>query len=664
MSTIDDLTEQLKRELAISEARCQAANDRLKALQEVNAGIEGAVGVAENLPVNSGEENEAGFGGIVVSDDVNNLIDTVSAANTTPNGAVVTPPRTPVANQSSGPERTDKLTGLKYTNEAEFYSSMGYALQATANFQLTLRDTTVLFTKFRPLNFAVSNLRGEKGVKKLKAIFEKLGPDAPERELFLSFRVANSAIVNPTAQFGFTIAHILALRGEVEMFEYMVSQGIRVYERDLTGRMPLHVLAAVENKKPGHTTVCRMLIDKMAAVFGAKPVGPNAPVDNSGLTPCGWLQGNLPSKELKDLLHQPGDMSVSKSLRRPELGSADADHVGRGEFSSFAEASLPGWKYSMEDAFCAHPEVKFPDGVGTCDVYAVFDGHGGADVAKFCSENLLKILTQTPGFIAEGRPGSDLAGALTRACLQLDAAVVAEEAIRLQGSTGVIVVITENQILCANVGDCRVVLEQRGHGNEAEGPETAIALTNDHTFKNEQEFERLKAVGAELDMKNSRVVYRFADPEDEEDVTIKRVEPTRTFGNAMSKLRLIPSSLGGGYEPTDPHTHALTAEPEISVHARVDADRFLVVACDGVWDVMENNDVSVLLQQQFDTEGTGASASASTSAADTRDTLRLLDSSREILATSLERGSGDNMTVLVIGLAQATAKELKKHLFD
>lgn len=123
---------------------------------------------------------------------------------------------------------------------------------------------------------------------------------------------------------------------------YILSLGARGYERDLTGRMPLHVLAGVKTKKQGHIEVCRMLIDHMAQSFGAKPVGPNAPVDTAGLTPCGWLQGTNRSA-VHDMLHQPGDLSVSKSLRR-QPGGADAQHVGRGEFSSYAEANVPGWK--------------------------------------------------------------------------------------------------------------------------------------------------------------------------------------------------------------------------------------------------------------------------------------------------------------------------------
>ena len=59
------------------------------------------------------------------------------------------------------------------------------------------------------------------------------------------------------------------------------------------------------------------------------------------------------------------------------------------------------------------------------------------------------------------KAASDLPAALDFACRNLDAAIVARPELHAAGSTGAIVVVTEKQIIVANVGDCRVVLEQR-----------------------------------------------------------------------------------------------------------------------------------------------------------------------------------------------------------
>lgn len=70
------------------------------------------------------------------------------------------------------------------------------------------------------------------------------------------------------------------------------------------------------------------------------------------------------------------------------------------------------------------------------------------------------------------------------------------------------------------------------------------------------------------------------------------------------------------------------------MHDRTDADRFLVIACDGIWDVMSNDDVGALLRLQFDSNGDGSGGGGATSSSvdATRDTAKLLDTSREVRA--------------------------------
>ena len=153
MDDMDSLTEQLRRELAISEARLQAANERVTALQQVDAGM---TSVAEGDEAGGSSETASPtFGGIVVSSDVPHLIDDlqnheggdneapdrsnapnnsgggggggaerskVDGAKDSPNDAAspaeaanssfCTPPHSP--NRVEGPKRTDPFTGLRF----------------------------------------------------------------------------------------------------------------------------------------------------------------------------------------------------------------------------------------------------------------------------------------------------------------------------------------------------------------------------------------------------------------------------------------------------------------------------------------------------------------------------------------------------------------------
>jgi len=57
---------------------------------------------------------------------------------------------------------------------------------------------------------------------------------------------------------------------------------------------------------------------------------------------------------------------------------------------------MQGWRKSMEDAHIAQTNVTPPDDTRSKNptkVFAIFDGHGGAEVARFCQLYLVDVLT-------------------------------------------------------------------------------------------------------------------------------------------------------------------------------------------------------------------------------------------------------------------------------
>jgi hypothetical protein len=86
----------------------------------------------------------------------------------------------------------------------------------------------------------------------------------------------------------------------------------------------------------------------------------------------------------------------------------------------WAVVDMQGWRKSMEDAHVARTDVPLPqraavDGGGGggepppthAKVFAVFDGHGGAEVARFCSIHLVPTLTSRDHW--RGGSGDDYA---------------------------------------------------------------------------------------------------------------------------------------------------------------------------------------------------------------------------------------------------------------
>ena len=80
----------------------------------------------------------------------------------------------------------------------------------------------------------------------------------------------------------------------------------------------------------------------------------------------------------------------------------------------------------------------------------------------------------------------------------------------------------------------------------------------------------------------------------------------------------------------------ISAEPEVTVFTRQRGDKVLVLASDGVWDVMPNADcVSFVARQGRDRAFS---------------TWFFADVSRNLVLECLERGSDDNITAIVVPL--------------
>ena len=57
---------------------------------------------------------------------------------------------------------------------------------------------------------------------------------------------------------------------------------------------------------------------------------------------------------------------------------------------------MQGWRKSNEDA-----HITAPDFIPGHSLFAVFDGHGGSEVAKYCDRNFVQILQEDENFVAK-----------------------------------------------------------------------------------------------------------------------------------------------------------------------------------------------------------------------------------------------------------------------
>lgn len=99
-------------------------------------------------------------------------------------------------------------------------------------------------------------------------------------------------------------------------------------------------------------------------------------------------------------------------------GDQDIEH-GAGAGLSFGVCNVQGWRRNQEDAHIAAPAFDEERGVS---LFAVFDGHGGAEVALYCEANFGRALRGTRAY-ADG----DYAVALRDAFLRIDDMLRTEE---------------------------------------------------------------------------------------------------------------------------------------------------------------------------------------------------------------------------------------------
>ncbi|XP_022705831.1 probable protein phosphatase 2C T23F11.1 isoform X2 [Varroa jacobsoni] len=226
------------------------------------------------------------------------------------------------------------------------------------------------------------------------------------------------------------------------------------------------------------------------------------------------------------------------------------------ELLKVGASCLQGWRINMEDA---HTHLlSLPDDHDAA-FFAVYDGHGGAKVAKYASCHVHRKIVSQQAY-QEG----NYVRAIQQAFLEVDQDMLNDDVMKeeLAGSTGVVVLIKRDDpksmgtMYCGNVGDSRAVCCIAGR---------TMPLSFDHKPSNKEEARRINAAGGWVDF--NRVNGNLA--------------LSRAFGDFVFKKN----------EKKPAHEQIVTAFPDVTVEPLTPDHEFVVLACDGIWDVMSNEEV-------------------------------------------------------------------------
>lgn len=245
-------------------------------------------------------------------------------------------------------------------------------------------------------------------------------------------------------------------------------------------------------------------------------------------------------------------------------------------------AAMRGWRPTMEDS---HLAFVLRHARGEFGIFAVFDGHGGPEVSALASSMLEQLLMQRLDELPVGE-APRWESVLTDVVLRLDEMLFAGplgvgghmaqasmHPFARVGSTSCIAVLdaAAERVVVANTGDSRSMLSS--------SIDSCVALSSDHKPEDPEEVARITRAGG-------RVV---------------RIGPCYRIDMGLNLSRALGDFSYKANASLPPSLQKVVATPSIVTHPwrPDDGDKFLVVACDGLFERMTRRHVMDYVQGGF-----------------------------------------------------------------
>ncbi|XP_020672426.1 probable protein phosphatase 2C 57 [Dendrobium catenatum] len=255
-----------------------------------------------------------------------------------------------------------------------------------------------------------------------------------------------------------------------------------------------------------------------------------------------------------------------------------------------------GFRQNMEDTYVCCDNVTDEyclknTGDGPNAFYGVFDGHGGKHAAEFVCSNLLRFIMEDEDF------PKHIEKVITSAFLHADTAFAeacSVDSALASGTTALAALIVGRSLVVANAGDCRAVLSRRGK---------AIEMSSDHKPSCMGERKRIEATGG--------FVY--------DGYLNGQLNVARALGDWHMEGMKVADGLG-----------PLSAEPEVRKMKLTEEDEFLIIGCDGIWDVFRSQNAVDFARRKLQEHNDPATCC------------------KDLVDEALKRKSGDNLSVVVV----------------
>eukprot|EP00931_Biecheleriopsis_adriatica_P088681 TRINITY_DN62951_c0_g1_i1.p1 TRINITY_DN62951_c0_g1~~TRINITY_DN62951_c0_g1_i1.p1 ORF type:complete len:426 (+),score=84.15 TRINITY_DN62951_c0_g1_i1:127-1404(+) len=294
-----------------------------------------------------------------------------------------------------------------------------------------------------------------------------------------------------------------------------------------------------------------------------------------------------------------------------------------------AAVTMQGWRRTHEDAHILCSLQGATGSEGSPGVFAVLDGHGGQAAAAEGSSLLEERLKEVAlvGTLAPAEASRKLEEVFIDCDSRLRQNLQAEDR---SGSTVVASVITQPKpdeycVHLAHAGDSRAVLYAGGR----------LHCSQDHKPNREDETRRIEAAGGSVSQGPLG-----GGP--------MRVDGALAVSRALGDFHFKPAGM-------DPAKCKVSAVPEVQTIEGCLAGDWLLLACDGVFDVMENEEVRDFVEARISKSGSEPVDGGEVMV--------------DLLKHCLDKGSKDNCTACLIQLgygfaARSNTVELRQGMWE
>lgn len=255
-------------------------------------------------------------------------------------------------------------------------------------------------------------------------------------------------------------------------------------------------------------------------------------------------------------------------------------------FKGVGAFSMRGKRPYMEDAVLTVEKVIAQKDI----MVGIFDGHGGSIVAELAQTRLPEVVRAVNGSVQEPPV------LLQQSLLQLNAEIKADPRLNNMGATAAVVYVRDGIIYSANLGDARTVISTKKNA--------PIRLSKDHKADEPEEIKRIEQAGG------------YVSP------AIPGVDVARVNGSLAVARALGDHGMNG----------LVSAEAYVATHKIESDNQVVVTACDGIWDVISDEDAVRIVMEVKNKKGNEQAAA------------------RALVEAAYNRGSSDNLSAAVVYL--------------